>query len=300
MRSIGKNAIFQQIAESKFPCWNLYNLNMYRKVLVRAYNCEDMPEDADNDIKVENAIKALTITLSSYPSDAKFAIEIKASKNANGQSFYGPIEFENRDIDTATAEREPQREREPQPQRMAANVLSGLPNLGELEKYGLATKSEFDARLEIERLKNAQQLNDLQLKIDRQLMQAEFDRKNEMLQAERARLDETRREVTSGINKAVEVVKLAGPYLLGPLLGVPMEKIRELQGTMTEDPQPTEPADKRRSAIEDLATDLFESSFSEDQIRQIRQNINTLMSHQDATIHKIETAAAEQADGGDE
>lgn len=297
MRSIGKNAIFQQIAESKFPCWNLYNLSMYRKILVRAYNGEDMPEDADIDKKVERAVQTLTMVLSSFPSDAKFAIEIKANKNASGQSFYGPIEFENREIDTTSEERTPQ----PQAPTIAAHgSLSGLPNLGELEKYGLATKGEFDARLEIERLKNAQALNDLQLKIDRQLLQAEFDRKNEMLQAERARLDETRREYTSGVNKAVEVVKLAGPYLLGPLFGVPLEKIRELQGTMQEEPQPSEPADKRRSAIEDLATDLFESSFSEDQIRQIRNNINTLMSNQDATIHKIEAESANTNDGGNE
>lgn len=281
MKQIGKNVIFQQIQESKFPCWNLYNCTGFRKVLIRSYNCEDLPDDADINKKVEMSLQNLTLALSAYPDDMQCSIEIKANKNASGSSFYGPIEFVNREFEL----RAPAAETERQSTTMQGLQGWGFPNLGELEKYGLCSQREMDAKLAAIESANAAKLQQMQLEIRKQMLEQEYKQKEAALNAEKTRLDQIRRETTDGINKAVEVVKLAGPPILKAVFG---DKVAGMAGMPIND-APAQPATEREKVVEDIASDIFESNLTDEEIKMLKQNIYSLIRKKNETISQAET-----------
>lgn len=283
MKQIGKNVIFQQIQESKFPCWNLYNCTGFRKVLIRSYNCEDLPEDADINHKIEKSLQNLSLALAAFPDDLQCSIEIKANKNASGSSFYGPIEFVNREFESQ-AHTEQQSKKETQ----VFSGFAGLPNLGELEKFGLCSQREMDAKLAAIEAANAAKLQEMQLNIQKQMLENEYKQKIAALDAEKARLDEIRRETTDGINKAVEVIKLAAPPLLQGLFGGKIPAVGNLQGAAQEQ---TTPPTERERIVEDLASDVFESSLTDEQIKQLKKNINAIIRENNVRISTPQQAA---------
>lgn len=271
MKQIGKNVILQQIAESKFPCWNLYDVSNYKKILLRSYNCEDIQEDADIEKKVAKSLRNLENVLAAFPDDARFAIEIKASKNANGSSFYGPIEFVNSENTTSDSS--------------SLNGFSAMPNIGELQKYGLCTSGEMNAKLEAIEQKHAQQLAQMQLDLRKQMLEQEYKQKLAALNAEKSQMEKRLRESSDSINKVCEVINRCGPYILGQVFKIPIGQ--PLQGTAEQ--QPPQPPDARRDAIESLATNLFESSLTEDDIQKIKIGINDVIRKNNANIYQAET-----------
>lgn len=287
MKQIGKNVIFRQIQESKFPCWNLYNMTGFRKVLIRSYNCEDLPDDADPDKKVEKSLQNLTLVLGAFPSDMECAIEIKANKTASGTSFLGPIEFINSEFESPTE----QQSKEQQPSMMGLGAF-GFPNLGELEKYGLCSQREMDAKLAAIEAANTAKLQEMQLDIRRQILEQEYKQKAAALDAEKARLDEKRRETESGINKAVEVVKLAVPALLQGLSGGKINIPETLQGAAQTNEQPTE----REKIVEDMASDVFESNLTDEQLRALKKNIYSLIREKNVEVSEEQDTATANSD----
>lgn len=271
MKQIGKNVILQQIAESKFPCWNLYDVSNYKKILLRSYNCEDIQEDADIEKKVAKSLRNLENVLAAFPDDARFAIEIKASKNANGSSFYGPIEFINSENIS---------------EGNSLNGMPTMPNIGELQKYGLCTSGEMNAKLEAIEQKHAQQLAQMQLDLRRQMLEQEYKQKMAALNAEKSQMEKRLRDSSNSINKVCDIINRCAPYVLGQVLKIPIAQ--PLQGT----PEPTAPPDARRDAIESLATNLFESSLTEDEIQQIKLSVNDLIRKNNASVYQNQTADA--------
>jgi hypothetical protein len=241
-----KDYIAEHIKRTKFYYWTLYALQNYKRVHIMSYNADDITESDSDEEKAQKAINRLFAVLQDFPKDAVLSIELKSSKNANGNGIIGGIEFVNK-----TKE-----ETEEQPQNF--NGFSGFVN----PPAGWVSESVLNGKLEELRAENSRQINEIMFK------QREKDFAEKM-HRERAELEEMRRELKdekkkyeSNTGAAAETLVFAIKKILGELFpGLKMLKTTpettppQLAG-IKEEPEPTDPKYK---AVEKLAGILYEN-----------------------------------------
>lgn len=268
-----KNELFEYIKNVNYPYWDLYKVDGFKGNRLRSYKLEDIESDAKPEEKLTASLNALEITLSSFPATDKFRIVLKNSETANGSGIYGPVEFTNMNAEMPLA----------QSQRQApANFsgFSGLPDFNQLQALGYVPEVVYKAQLDAVRLENQKALQDMEYRIKEENLKREYKKKQEDLRRE---IEETRRareEANNGINKIVEVGKRIAPAILGKLFNIPVE---ELSGP-GEGPREVEVKDAKYIEIEKLATELYDSYASLDEIQQLRNHLK----QQNYELHKEE------------
>lgn len=278
---MNKTQIINYIRECQFPCWLLYKYDGFNKVLLRKYNCEDVPADADINAKLEHCINALELTLSSFPENCKFAIVLKASKEATGTSVYGAIEFVNSETQLQVPNPQPQ-----QPQNNFSG-FAGLPDLTKIKALGYVSESELESRLRQNETSMQKQLADMELKLRKQQLEDEYQRKLENLTRLEKETVEEKKKAADGINKLVEVVKLAGVPILQRVFNLPQNSLSGLQEPAN-DSNNIVVNDARYNEVEKFATALYDSDTSLEEIKKMMLNLK----HAKHEFSETETAAS--------
>lgn len=257
-----KDYIAEHIKRTKFYFWTLYALQNYKRVHIMSYNADDITESDSDEEKAQKAINRLFAVLQDFPKDAVLSIELKSSKNANGNGIIGGIEFVNK-----TKE-----ETEEQPQNF--NGFGGFVN----PPAGWVSESVLNGKLDELRAENTRQINEIMFK------QREKDFAEKM-HRERAELEEMRRELKdekkkyeSNTGAAAETLVFAIKKILGELFpGLKMLKATTPETTppqlagIKEEPAPTDPKYK---AVEKLAGILYENQKIT--AEQVENLINTM------------------------
>lgn len=257
-----KDYIAEHIKRTKFYFWTLYALQNYKRVHIMSYNADDITESDSDEEKAQKAINRLFAVLQDFPKDAVLSIELKSSKNANGNGIIGGIEFVNK-----TKE-----ETEEQPQNF--NGFGGFVN----PPAGWVSESVLNGKLDELRAENTRQINEIMFK------QREKDFAEKM-HRERAELEEMRRELKdekkkyeSNTGAAAETLVFAIKKILGELFpGLKMLKALTPETTppqlagIKEEPAPTDPKYK---AVEKLAGILYENQKIT--AEQVENLINTM------------------------
>lgn len=263
-----KDYIAEHIKRTRFYFWTLYALQNYKRVHIMSYNADDITESDSDEEKAQKAINRLFAVLQDFPKDAVLSIELKSSKNANGNGIIGGIEFINK-----TKE-------ETEEQTQIFNGFGGFVN----PPAGWVSESVLNGKLDELRAENTRQINELIFK------QREKDF-NDKMHRERAELEELRRELKdekkkyeSNTGAAAETLVFAIKKILGELFpGLKMLKTSpettppQLAGVKEPEPEPSNPKYK---AVEKLAGILYDNPKVT--AEQVENLINTMQTKQPA------------------
>lgn len=243
-----KEFIFERIKDSGFPCWNLAITTSFRNTVnVQSYFGADWTEDDNDETKIQKSLTQLDNTLSTFPDNTIFIIEIRAARTASGNSILGPFQFSKTNISEPTPEA---------PQQGNTTQLGIIPS-------GYVPESMLKG-LEDQLTKNFQQQFDA-LKAEHKQEQREQEYKNrlERLEERENEVKELEKsyksDVAKGADVVVEIVKKIGAYFLMP---------KNANATTFE--QNTPPAlgevqdDKKANAVDEFAAFLYNNSTIEE------------------------------------
>lgn len=276
-----KDYIAEHIKRTKYFLWSLYIVQNYKRIHLMSYYADDINENDSDEAKTEKSINRLFAVLNEMPREAVLSIDLKNSKNANGNGIVGPIEFINYTKD----------EQQEQPQQQNFNGF-GFIN----PPQGWVSESVLNGRLEELRVENQKTINDLIFK------QREKDFEEKM-HRERAEIAEIRRELAaekkkydSNTGAAAETLIIAMKKILGELFPgfVPQSQPAQPALAGTPDPEPA-PADGKYKAVEKLASMLYEDKrVSEVEVENLSKSISEHLQN----INKPHQQAAGTEEGG--
>ena len=257
---MNKTELFKYVKTVAYPFWELQICDGFKANRIRNYNCEDIDEDATNEEKVNAALQALEITLSTFADTQKFRIILKNAKTANGSGICGPVEFINQVSDTA-------------PATTAATAATGV-NLGalspaQLKSMGYLSEPEFNAALEQVKLENQRNLLEMEYKIKEENLKRDTQKLQEKLRRQIEEYRKATEDAESGINKTVEVAKRVAPSILGQLFGI---DVKTLQGPADNNNE-IEVKDAKYIEIEKLATELYDSPATLEDVVRLRNEL---------------------------
>lgn len=257
---MNKTELFKYVKTVNYPFWELQICDGFKANRIRNYNCEDIDEEATNEEKVNAALQALEITLSTFADTQKFRIILKNSKTANGSGICGPVEF----INQVSVEK-------PAPATTAPSTAANLGALSpaQIKAMGYISEPEFNAALEQVKLDNQRNLLDMEYKIKEENLKRENSKLQEKLKRQIEEYRKATEDAESGINKTVEVAKRVAPSILGQLFGIDP---KTLQGP-ADDNNEIEVKDAKYIEIEKLATELYDSPASLEDIIRLRNEL---------------------------
>lgn len=274
-----KTEIFAYIKNVKFPYWELFLIDGYKPNRLRNYKCEDSEPDASNEAKLNASLNALEITLSSFRPTDKFRIILKNSETANGSGIYGPVEFTNTEMEVmpgAVYQQPPKQQ----------NGLAGLTDINQLRALGYIPQSEMEARIAQANLEQEKKLWELEQRLKKDTLKQEQQAKIAELNKEIELARKAREDANDGINKFVEVLKLAAPPIIGKLFGI---DISALSGTTPDQQREVEVKDAKYIEIEKLASDLYDSHASVSDVIRMHNELKA----RNYAIYTDETTAEE-------
>lgn len=260
-----KQELFTYIQQIKFPYWELFLVDGYKPNRLRNYKCEDIDDDAKPEDKLNASLNALELTLSTFRPTDKFRILLKNSETANGSGVYGPLEFINSSLNDSG----PQVITQPQSQ---LSGFGALPDFNQLRALGYVPESELEAKIANANLEQEKKLWELEKKLKDEAAEKEHKKKIAELNKEIELTRKVREDASSSVNKLVEVVKLAAPPILGRLLGI---DISQLSGPSDEGKE-IEVKDAKYQEVEKLATELYDSTASLDDIIRLRNELKAV------------------------
>ena len=83
-----KDFIYERIKDSKFPFWSLGLVQGFKNTAnVMQYYGSDFTDEDTDETKIEKSIATLANTISTFPAESVFVIELKNSKQANGSGI---------------------------------------------------------------------------------------------------------------------------------------------------------------------------------------------------------------------
>lgn len=271
-----KDFIIKRIQDSGFPCWNLSITTGFRNnVNVQSYFGADWNDDDNEATKIEKSITRLENTLSTFPADTVFVIDIRAARNANGTSIIGPFQF------TTAEQTAPEQTQQTQ---QLGLIPSGYVPESMLKGLEEQLTKNFEAKFDA-------------LKAEHQQQQREFEFNNRL-----ERLEEREKEVkeleksyksdvAKGADVVVEIVKKIGAYFLMPKGAAQDAQIISQQqlGAMQQAQQPQQ-QDPKETKVDEICTLLY-NNYSIEQLNDIQKQLqNGNMGEQAATTSSATTA----------
>ena len=259
-----KAFIYDRIKDSGFPCWSLSMQNGFRNFAnVMSYYGIDWSDEDNDETKIEKSIARLDQTLSTFPPDTNFAIEIKSGRNATGSAILGPFYFSITEDKAEPAEDEPKDAQQQQPQLGA--IPPGYVPESMLKGLEESLTKTFDAR--IAALKAEQEQARKEQEYQNRLERLE-EREKEVKDLEKS----YKSDVAKGADVVVEIVKKIGMYFLMPK-GAQMSPDMQQQLGAAYQPTPQHNADDPKAdAIDDFAEFLY-NNYSVEDIQKLKSNI---------------------------
>lgn len=255
-----KTLIFERIKDSGFPFWGLYLSNGFNnRVNIMQYWGSDFADEDNDETKLEKSIERLKTTIEPFPSDSVFIIELRASKNANGNGIIGPLHFvkESAKKESATSEG-------------LATVPAGYVPADVLTGVKESLSKEFEDRLEAYKAQVAQEKKE-----------EEYLRKCEELDKREAELKDLEKGYNSSVAKtadiALKVVEGLGAMLLPGLFGKTpaAAAIPSSQQLGTPAPASTPaPPDPKEEKVNEIC-DLLYEKYTPEQLSKMLNNLKT-------------------------
>ena len=253
-----KNFIFERIKDTGFPFWSLGLVSGFKNVAnVMQYWGADFDDDDTKETQIEKSIERLETTLSSFPSDSQFQIDLKVSKQANGSGIVGPFLFvNNNDID----EKE-----QKQPQNQLGTIPPGY--VPESTLKGIEDKLRSDFDLKFEKYRN---------EVERQKREDEFKRREESLNEREKELKELEKSYNSSVAKTadifIEIGKKIATYFFpdqgdNNIANVPLSGA---SGVITQG----EGENEKEKAVDNLAEFVY-NNFSKEDIEKLLENFKS-------------------------
>lgn len=247
-----KEFIFERIKDCKFPFWSLGLVQGFKNVAnVMSYYGSDFVDEDTDETKLDKAIKTLANTLSTFPPESEFVIELKNSKQANGNGIVGPFHFSNSD----------------KPQQSESST--SVPTLGVVPP-GYVPESALKGLEDSLNRNFKTELHTLKMEFERKQREAEFARREKELDEREKELKEMKKEYDSSVAKATDVLFGVGKKIVSSFF-MPQGAEAQQLGTMQVPQQPSEP-DPKADAVDDIASFLYQN-FSIDDIRTLKRSI---------------------------
>lgn len=254
-----KDFIFERIKDSNAPYWNLSLCQGFKNTAnVMNYNGVDFEDDDSDATKVEKSIAQLDRTISTFPPDSVFVIELRGAMTSNRSGIFGPFQFSNTD---RPAQPEP-------PAATTAPTLGTIPPgyVPESMLKGLETslQSTFDKKLDA-----------LRDEYEQKRKEDEYNRRLEKLAESEKEVKEMKKSYESTVAKGTDillgVVQRLGAMFLTPKGGdaAAMMAQQQLGAAQTQTPPPPDP---KMDAVNDLADYLYDN-YSADQIKEMMSNL---------------------------
>ena len=266
-----KDFVYERIKDSGFPCWTLGLYNGFKNVVNAAqYWGVDFTDEDSEDTKIEKSIARLAATLSTFPDDSVFVIEIKSGRNANGSTVLGPFQFSN-----STPKSDP----DPAP-AIVQNLGSTIPPGYVPESYLQGVE---------ERLKDtySRELDAFKREMQEQQREDDYRRRCEALDEREKNLKDLEKSYNSTVAKAVDIVIEVGKRLGGYFLTGAMPT----SNAVTSEPLGEPPSDERSMAVNDLADFMYEN-LSVDAIKELKSNLLKVKENHGLVTQKAPTATA--------
>lgn len=254
-----KDFIFERIKDSNAPYWNLSLCQGFKNTAnVMNYNGVDFEDDDSDATKIEKSIAQLDRTISTFPPDSMFFIELRGAMTSNRSGIFGPFQFSNTD---RPAQPEP-------PAATTAPTLGTIPPgyVPESMLKGLETslQSTFDKKLDA-----------LRDEYEQKRKEDEYNRRLEKLAESEKEVKEMKKSYESTVAKGTDillgVVQRLGAIFLTPKGGdaAAMMAQQQLGAAQTQTPPPPDP---KMDAVNDLADYLYDN-YSADQIKEMMSNL---------------------------
>lgn len=254
-----KDFIFERIKDSNAPYWNLSLCQGFKNTAnVMNYNGVDFEDDDSDATKIDKSIAQLDRTISTFPPDSVFVIELRGAMTSNRSGIFGPFQFSNTD-------------RPAQPETPAATTAPALGTIPpgyvpESMLKGLETslQSTFDKKLDA-----------LRDEYEQKRKEDEYNRRLEKLSDSEKEVEEMKKSYESTVAKGTDillgVVQRLGAMFLTPKGGdaAAMMAQQQLGAAQTQTPPPPDP---KMDAVNDLADYLYDN-YSADQIKEIMSNL---------------------------
>lgn len=273
-----KDFIIKRIQDSGFPCWNLSITTGFRNnVNVQSYFGADWNDDDNEATKIEKSITRLENTLSTFPADTVFVIDIRAARNANGTSIIGPFQF-------TTAE-QPAAEQTQQQQQTQQLGLIPSGYVPESMLKGLEEQLTNNFQRQFDALKAEHQQQQREIEFNNRLERLE-EREKEVKELEKS----YKSDVAKGADVVVEIVKKIGAYFLMPK-GEAQQIISQQQlGAMQQPQQPQQ--DPKETKVDEICTMLY-NNYSIEELNEIQKQLqNGNMGEQNTAATTSSTATA--------
>lgn len=273
-----KDFIIKRIQDSGFPCWNLSITAGFRNnVNVQSYFGADWTDDDNEATKIEKSITRLENTLSTFPADTVFVIDIRAARNANGTSIIGPFQF-------TTAE-QPAAEQTQQQQQTQQLGLIPSGYVPESMLKGLEEQLTNNFQRQFDALKAEHQQQQREIEFNNRLERLE-EREKEVKELEKS----YKSDVAKGADVVVEIVKKIGAYFLMPK-GEAQQIISQQQlGAMQQPQQPQQ--DPKETKVDEICTMLY-NNYSIEELNEIQKKLqNGNMGEQNTAATTSSTATA--------
>jgi len=254
-----KDFIFERIKDSNAPYWNLSLCQGFKNAAnVMNYNGVDFEDDDSDATKIEKSIAQLDRTISTFPPDSVFIVELRGAMTSNRSGIFGPFQFSNTD---RPAQPEP-------PAATTAPTLGTIPPgyVPESMLKGLETslQSTFDKKLDA-----------LRDEYEQKRKEDEYNRRLEKLAESEKEVKEMKKSYESTVAKGTDillgVVQRLGAIFLTPKGGdaAAMMAQQQLGAAQTQTPPPPDP---KMDAVNDLADYLYDN-YSADQIKEMMSNL---------------------------
>lgn len=254
-----KDFIFERIKDSNAPYWNLSLCQGFKNTAnVMNYNGVDFEDDDSDATKIDKSIAQLDRTISTFPPDSVFVIELRGAMTSNRSGIFGPFQFSNTD-------------RPAQPETPAATTAPALGTIPpgyvpESMLKGLETslQSTFDKKLDA-----------LRDEYEQKRKEDEYNRRLEKLSDSEKEVEEMKKSYESTVAKGTDillgVVQRLGAMFLTPKGGdaAAMMAQQQLGAAQTQTPPPPDP---KMDAVNDLADYLYDN-YSADQIKEMMSNL---------------------------
>lgn len=259
-----KDFIFERIKDSIAPYWNLSLCQGFKNTAnVMNYNGVDFEDEDSDETKIGKSIAQLDKTISTFPPESVFVIELRSAMTSNRNGIFGPFQFANSD---KPAQPEPPTATAPQ---LGATIPPGYIPESTLKGIQDALQADFDKKFEL-----------FKQETEHQRREEEFLRRCQQLDEREKDLKDKEKEYNSSVAKAadvlIEIGKKIGAYFL-----MPKDAQAQMAYQMSQQPQlgamqnqahtaPTE--DPKADAVDDFAAFLYEN-FTADDIKNFKENI---------------------------
>lgn len=273
-----KEFIYERIKDSGFPCWNLGITTGFRNVVnVQSYFGNDWTEDDNDETKIEKSLLQLDNTLSSFPDNTIFIIEIRAARTASGNSILGPFQFTKSNIADTVPEPPQQPTQQPQQSQLGIIPAGYVP---ETMLKGLEDQLTKNFQAQIDALKAEQKQEQREQEYRNRLERLE-EREKEVKDLEKS----YKSDVAKGADVVVEIIKKIGAYFLMPKNASAAAINNYEQAQQLGEVQD----DKKANAVDEFAAFLYNNSTIEEIQELQKQYKNVKMAQQNTAASNAAT-----------